>query len=364
MRGRSGNLVSSLRLVSSIRPDPRDGLPRSVMPRRRVIAGLFVAAALGAPLIAIADSTGEAPVLFSRGVISGAGSNYAPAFSPSSSAVLFSRKVGQSISILVSHRQGDGWSPPVVAPFSGKWVDLESAMSVDGSYVIFASNRPATSGEPPLRAHYAGSDQIGGNLWRVDFAHGEWSRPKRLPESVNNGSSIWTPSIARNGDLYFMSTDAATGRFRLQVAPAEHNDYAPTQELAFSTGGSNDVDPVIDPAQRFLIFSSDRAQQAPGAQAGPERLYIAFDPRGPVPLICSLAIPGWEDTSLSQGEARLSRDGRTLYFAGKRPSRAPDAEPLGAWDDGKAKIWMTPLRSELWRSATAANKACKAQASE
>jgi hypothetical protein len=332
------------------------------MPRRSLIAGLFIAAGLAAPGIAVAGRTGEAPVLFSPGVISGVGSNYAPAFWPDSSAVLFSRKVGQSISILLSRRHGDGWSAPLVAPFSGEWVDLESAMSADGSYVIFASNRPATSGEPPLRAHYAGGDQIGGNLWRVDFAHGEWSRPKRLPESVNNGSSVWTPSIARNGDLYFMSTDAATGRFRLHVAPAEHNDYAPNQDLAFSTGASNDVDPVIDPAQRFLIFSSDRAQQAAGAQAGPERLYIAFDPRGPVPLICSLAIPGWEDTSLSQIEARLSRDGRTLYFAGKRPSRAPDAEPRGAWDDGKAKIWMTPLGPELWRTPTA-NPACKAQAS-
>jgi Tol biopolymer transport system component len=332
-----------------------------VLPQH-LIAGLFAGAALTASLIAAADIAGERTELFSPGVICGVGSNYAPAFSPDSSLVLFSRKIAPNISILISKRRSDGWSPPVVAPFSGKWVDLESAMSADGSYVIFASNRPASSGVKPLQAYYAGSDQIGGNLWRVDFAGGQWGQPQRLPESVNSSSSVWTPSIARNGDLYFMSTDAATGRFRLHVAPADRDSYAPIQDVSFSTGGFNDVDPVIDPAQRYLIFSSDRARPGTGVLAGPERLFIAFDPRGPAPLVCSLAIPGWEDGSLSQLEARLSRDNRTLYFASRRPGRAP-AAAAGPWDDGKAKIWMTYLRPELWRAAAAANKACKERVS-
>jgi hypothetical protein len=328
---------------------------------RRGLTCLLAASTLAEPLIAGSDSADGRPAIFSPGVISGAGSNYAPAFARDPSFVLFSHKTDQDISILISSRRGDDWSPPEAVPFSGKWVDLESALSSDGSYVIFASNRPVSSGGTPLRAYYAGSDQIGGNLWRVDFAHGEWGQPRRLSESVNSSFSVWTPSIARNGDLYFMSTDAVTGRFRLHVAPVGKNGYAPTKDLTFSTGGFNDVDPVVDPGQRFLIFSSDRAHPGVGVQAGPERLFIVFEPRAAAPLICSLAIPGWNDTSVSQVEARLSHDGATLYFASRRPGSLAGAAPSGAWDDGKVKIWMTPLRPKLWRTADDLNGGCRAR---
>ena len=42
----------------------------------------------------------------------------------------------------------------------------------------------------------------------------------RLPSVINASSSVWTPSVAANNDLYFMHTDFKTGRFRLMVARA------------------------------------------------------------------------------------------------------------------------------------------------
>ena len=53
------------------------------------------------------------------------------------------------------------WTRPKTASFSGAWVDLEPAWSPDGSFVVFASNRPHGGGSQPLSAHYYGKDQIG-----------------------------------------------------------------------------------------------------------------------------------------------------------------------------------------------------------
>ena len=225
-------------------------------------------------------------------------------------------------------------------------------MSVDGSYVVFASDRPVPGAVEPLRAEYGGAAQPGGNLWRSKMTRG-W-----LPASVNQSPSTWSPSLALNGNLYFMSTDAKTGRFRLHVAPFDHSAYGPASNFTFSTGEFNDVDPMIDPKERFLIFSSDRSTPGRGLVAGTKRLFIAFEPRGSSPVVCTLAIPGWEEPTLSKLEARLSPDGRTMYFSSNHPVHKVGEGSLGPWDDGNAKIWMVPLRAQLWRHAAGANRAC------
>jgi len=305
---------------------------------------------------AISTETAE---LFAPGVISGVGSNFAPAFSPDRSYVLFTRMHdGDHLSILIAHRVGSAWSAPHVTPFSGHWNDLEPALSVDGSYVLFASDRPVPGSVEPLQAHYQGSVFSGGNLWRSKIIEGIWTEPEWLPAFINNSASIWTPSVAGDGNLYFMSTDQKTDRFRLHVALQDHGNYQPPGDLSFSNGEFNDVDPMIDPHERFLIFSSDRAAPGPGSLPGPERLFIAFDPRGSSPVVCPISIPGWGELSLSQTEARLSPDQRMLFFASKRIIHKPRERSAGSWDDGKAKIWMVPLRPNLWQQA-GGSEACR-----
>jgi hypothetical protein len=313
-------------------------------------------AALASP---VSNALGnESAEVFAPGVISAAGSNFAPTFSPSSSFVLFSQKSSAGISILLSKRNGSGWSDPIVAPFSGRWTDLETAISVDGAYVIFASDRPIPGTSEPLRLNAAGASQTGGNLWRVKIIAGEWGEPEWLPALINKNPSTWTPSIAGNGNLYFMSADKKTGRFRIHLAPMYRGAYKSTRDIVFSTGAFNDVDPMIDPKEGFLIFSSDRARPRTASSPGPERLFIAFKPRSRNPVVCPITIPGWEDTSLSQIEARLSKAGKTLYFASNHAVHKPTEAPAGSWDDGKTKIWMIPFNARLWESSAAGHPEC------
>jgi Tol biopolymer transport system component len=252
---------------------------------------------------------------------------------------------------MVSERQKQTWSPPRVADFSGHWNDLEAALAPNGRYIIFASDRPATSEHSALTARYYNKEQIGGRLWRVDLFRGHSGVPCLLPAAINSSASVWTPSVASNNDLYFMHTDPQTGRFRLMVARASgERTYSAARPLAFSTGSFNDVDPAVDPQQRFLIFSSDRGSPGKASAPGPERLYIAFAPASSHPIVWPVQIPGWSDPTESQVEARLSPDGRWLYFASPHPGHTSGEPKAGDWDNGKANIWVIALRASLWHS--------------
>ncbi|HEY1891241.1 MAG TPA: hypothetical protein VGG63_12580 [Steroidobacteraceae bacterium] len=280
------------------------------------------------------------PRVFAAGVISTGAPDIAPAFLGGGRQLYFSRRVNGRWSIMQSSYRGTSWSPPAIASFSGQWNDLEAAAAPNGRYLVFASDRPAPGATGPLMAHYYRQDQVGGALWRVELLGVAAGKLTRLPDSVNAGPSVWTPSIAVDGDLAFMRTDVASGRFRIFLARSDgHTEYGSVRPLAFSTGAVNDVDPALDPNERFLIFSSDRDTPGREGDPGPEHLFIVRSPLSRHPVVCPLRFPGWSDAAISEVEARLSPDGTRLYFASRHSGHAATKPPSGTWDDGKANIW-------------------------
>src|SRR5215510_11778084 len=127
------------------------------------------------------------PTIFAPGVISGPAHDSAPAFTPDGQTVYFGRSSRAGSTILVSHLRNGRWSHPEIATFSGEWSDMEPAMSPDGSFLIFVSNRPANGAGKPLDGFFNGKafPGQGGNLWRVDRVGDGWGKPVRLPNSVN-----------------------------------------------------------------------------------------------------------------------------------------------------------------------------------
>jgi Tol biopolymer transport system component len=227
-----------------------------------------------------------------------------PAFAPDGNMVVFSRGDGNTRRLYIAERAGMHWAPAVPAPFSQTWMDLEPAMSPDGSYLVFASNRPARAGGAALDGFFNGKawPGRGGNLWRIArTAHG-WGTPERLPDAINGGNAIFSPAIAADGSLYFMKPDAASGAFRLYVSRYKDGVYQSPQALSFSDGVAGDFDPVVAPDQSFIIFSSRRTPAA-----GHSALFIAF-----------ATADGWsapQPLGPLGAEARLSPDLATLYYS-------------------------------------------------
>lgn len=306
---------------------------------------IWLAAVLVSTVVASAQQA--PPTVFAPGVISGPAHDSAPAFTRDGKTVYFGRSNAEDSTILVSALGADGrWQEPRVAPFSGQWMDMEPAMSPDGSSLVFISNRPVTVGEGPVEAFYNGKKQSGGNLWRVERQGEGWGEPVHLPAQVNRSGSIFAPCVVGDGSLYFMEATGEKHRFQLFRTQWKDGAYQEPQTVAFSDGTTTDVDPAVAPDESFAIFGSGR----PPAQG--MDLFIVFkDKQGvwqtPQHLGTTINSPG------SDAEARLSPDLQTLYFSSERvtPVHHPrdlvaaraDLQRMQAWDNGNYNIWETPL---------------------
>lgn len=295
------------------------------------------------------DAIHYPPVVFAPGTISGPAHDSAPAFTPDGVTVYFTRSNAAQSTIYVSHKQGERWSEPEVASFSGEWNDMEPAFAPDGSWLVFVSNRPAKAGGTPIEATYNGGTQKGGNLWRVERKGNGWGEPMRLPDAVNPNPSTFAPSVAADGSLWFMTPDAASGKFRLYRSQYRDGRYQAAKALPFSDGSATDVDPAVAPDESFVVFGSGRRPKV-GID-----LFIAFRDgdgwREPVWLGDRV------NSSGSDAEPRLGPDHATLYFSSERvvPVTFPrtraqanaDTARMLAWDDGNYNIWSVPLQPWL-----------------
>jgi hypothetical protein len=298
--------------------------------------------------IACLAQTANSPKLFAPGVISGPAHDMSPAFTPDGKTVYFTRG-NASASIIVTSTSANGqWSTPVIASFSGTWSDLEPAMAPDGSFLVFASNRPAADGGKPIDGTFNGKTYpgAGGNLWRVDRTGKIWGQPKRLPDTINTGTGVFSPTITADGSLYFMKPDEQTGNFHLWRSQFSGGTYLAAAPAGLGDPTTEDVDPTIAPDESFIVYTANH----PGKH-DQKRLRIAFHNKD-----------GWEspidlgDDVNEAGaniEARLGHDHRTLYFSTNTvpPVSFPrsqeqsqrDLAEMEVWANGNENIWYVSL---------------------
>jgi hypothetical protein len=301
-----------------------------------------------------------APQIFSPGVISGPAHDASPAFAPDGKTVFFSRSNTSASTVLMSHLQGDSWSQPTIASFSGEWNDMEPTMAPDGTYLLFISNRPLQLGNKPADGFYNGKSWPGqgSGIWRVDRTATGWGEPHGLPTTVNSGPTIFAPSIAGDGSVYFMKPDGPKSKFRLFRSQWNGHTFEMPVPLPFSTGEETDVDPAVAPDESFLVFGSGRTPANKSID-----LFICFRDHGtwgnPIHLGNVVNSPG------SDAEARLSPDHRTLYFASDRVAltkfpesveeRKKDLEKMAEWNNSLYNIWFVSLDPWLSQHRSATN---------
>ena len=283
-----------------------------------------------------ADTTPATPEIFAPGAISGPAGVDCLTFAPDGATVYFDQQARSNGFIMESHRVGNGWSTPRIAPFSGQWQDHDPAMAPDGSFLVYTSNRADVAGGPALH---------GGHLWRVDRRGDGWGEPVRLPDTVNVGTSVYAPSVAANGDVYYQRRDETTHEFHLYRTAWRDGRYQSPQRLALGDPAAHELDPAIAPHQSFIVFDANYA-----GKDKPDRLYIAFREGD-----------GWS-TPVDLGDAvnryepwgsHLGPDARTLYFTSNYTAKVgyprtsaqahADLARMRAWDNGSNHIWKMSL---------------------
>jgi Tol biopolymer transport system component len=316
---------------------------------RIFLPGLLVAGSA----LALANSTTQKVEIFAPGAIpTTSTSNASPAFAPDGDSVYLTQSMGDSSAIMVSQRSNGQWSKPQVAAFSGKYTDLESSFSPDGKYLIFASNRPAESGGSLADGNYDGEVRTGkgGHLWKVARTKKGWGQPQLLPSTINSNSSVFSPSIAGDGSLYFMRAENG-GRFHLYRSQLKHGEYQPPVRVSFSDDDKiGDFDPAVARDESYIVFSSPRSP----APAKTSDLFIVFRTKDgwgqPIDLRSSLS------DDVHGIEARLSPDGKTLYFTNGRTVSGDSSTAAKTYG-----IWQVSLDGVLESKGTAEEPSNPAQ---
>lgn len=176
-----------------------------------------------------------------------------------------------------------------------------------------------------------------------------WSEPQRLPDTVNIGPSVWKPSIASDGTLYFVVIDPK-GAKRLYSSQLKNGIYQQAQPLPFSDGTTADVDPEIAPDGSFLLFcSSGRLKDD-----AKDHLYMTLRKGASWGPVVPVRYAG--DGASTDDEPHLAPDRRTMYFSSDRavPVTFPrtrdqaveDLKRLNLWDNSNSNVWFMSI--EPW----------------
>ena len=290
------------------------------------------ACALLAWTLAASAQPSAAPEIFAPGTISGPSNDADVSFSPDGTLLVFSRDGA----VMLASRTPAGWSAPRIAPFSGQWMDAQPTLAPDGSALVFVSNRPLAEGDAKHPA---------GNLWRVERHGDDWGVPQHLPAVVNRGPSIWGPSVAADGSLYFMDRVGGNGPFKLWRAQAQGGTWLAPVLQQLGDPAMQQVDPTVAPDESFIVFSTKH----PSTQAESR-------------LVISLRIDGRWSAPADLGDGvnhdgaegpHLGPDGRTIFFDSTATFVAPfprtraqterDLERARLWDNGNSHLWSVSL---------------------
>jgi Tol biopolymer transport system component len=270
---------------------------------------LAVLATIVAGRVSAAAQTSSSPRLLAPGVVSTGDIEFSPALTPDGRTLYFvkgSPGMKRAMWIVVSRLENGRWTRPEIAPFSGRYNDIDPTISPDGKRMFFASTRP-TEGTTAKKDF---------DLWvmeKNEKSASGWSEPRNLGPAVNSAGSETTTSVTNDGTLYIgvsgREAGPRTGRRLYRSLLADGKYQTPEPLPAPIDGGEEDSNQYVSPDGRFMIFSSKRN----GAETG---LYLSYADGGawsnPVPLDAKLNAAYAPYTPL------IAPDGKTFYFTSVR----------------------------------------------
>lgn len=250
----------------------------------------------------------DGPNIFAPGVISTGDYETHPDFSPSGDTLFFLKCAPDfsTFTICISYLINGRWTHPIVAPFSGKYLDGDPFITKDGNSLYFVSNRPVKKGGP-VKSDF--------DIWKVTKTQKGWGNPTHLSAPINSPFDEYYPTIADDGTMYFGST--RRGRTKdsdcdIYCSKPLNGKYTTVENLGDSINTSGDeFEPFISRDQKYLIFMAARPRGLKNAD-----FYISFNKKG----IWSKAIklPEPINSSAVEFSPKITWDGKYFVFSSTR----------------------------------------------
>jgi Tol biopolymer transport system component len=218
-----------------------------------------------------------------------------PTFSPDGREMYWSIVSGNNETrrIYYVKFENEEWSSPLLVSFSGNYHDDQPFVSYDGQKLFFASKRPKVEN----------GDQEN-DIWILDKTEEGWSEPR----TINNLIGFWTPTVTRDGTIYFLEIIDKTPI--ICTAKLKKGAYSTIECLNenINKRGCRNWCPFIAPDESYLIFSSDRE-----GGLGNGDLYISFrDKNGEWQEAINLGSS--INTNMQERFPGVSPDGKYLFF--------------------------------------------------
>lgn len=210
------------------------------------------------------------PQLFAPGVVSDEYGNRDMAISPTGDDLFYTLQYmgGRSFSTIMHSKKINGkWSKPEVAPFCGKYNDLEPAFSPDGRRLYFASNRPVADTSAKAKDY---------DIWFLELKKNTWGDPINPGWPVNSDKDEYYPSIGKSGNIYFTRNMGEPDE-DIVVCKFQNNKYDTAVSLPNtinSLGG--EFNAFVDPDEQFIIFTGYKRK----GNYGSGDLFISFKKNG------------------------------------------------------------------------------------
>jgi hypothetical protein len=190
------------------------------------------------------------PEIFAGNIVSTSFSERDFALSPDGTEIFYTLQSAQGVfqTILYMKKdRGGKWTKPEVAPFAGKFTDLEPAFSADGKKLFFSSNRPLN-----------GTETKDFDIWVVEKKNDKWGEAQNIGSPVNTSLDEFYPSVSKNGNLYFTAAyKNAVGREDIWLSKWENGKYSEAISLDTAVNSKlYEFNAFVAPDESFIIFTS------------------------------------------------------------------------------------------------------------
>jgi len=254
------------------------------------------------------EKPGSTPELFAPGILLNVHRPHGGiAFSPDGNEIYWAAALtyGTNQKIWMIRQVNGQWNPPKAAPFGDKYTLGWPAFSPDGQRLFFNIAKPV------------GNDnrQIDIDICFLEKNQQGWSKVINPGPPLNSDKTELSPSISRNGTVYFHSPNIKGGYGGPDIYRAKltNGNYEEPENLGDSINSeSMEVSPYIVPDESYLLFSSFRSDGF-----GDFDLYVSYKKEdGTWTKAKNL---GEKINSSARDDAPVvSLDGKFLFFMSRR----------------------------------------------
>lgn len=260
------------------------------------------------------------PELVQPGTVSTPGFEFGTSISPDGKEMFFIKGIaGFRRTVLVYSKWTDGyWTSPQIAPFSGKFRDMNPYHSKDGKRLYFTSDRPTTN--EALQAS---------NFWYVDVLKDGWSEPKLVPGVINDQYEIVYPTVHKDGTVHFVAwsrPDSKNGD--IYISKLKNGKYTAPALVEELNTEQSDADPEMTLDGKFMFITSQRE-----GGLGHYDLYV-FKKEKNGKWGDGINLGPKVNSHNMDSDPILSPNGKTLYYSSdKLDTVSPDRKPYTDYQD-------------------------------